>query len=36
MKSEEIFAANLYELGHMSERDYETYSNIFKAILLIC
>ena len=32
-EDKEIFAANLYELGHMSERDYETYSNIFKAML---
>ena len=32
-EDKEIFAANLYELGHMSKRDYETYSNIFKAML---
>ena len=32
-EDKEIFAANLYELGHMSERDYETYSNIFKSML---
>ena len=32
-EDKEIFAANLYELGHMSERDFETYSNIFKAML---
>jgi len=26
----EIFARNLYELGNMDKRDYETYSSLFK------
>jgi deoxyadenosine/deoxycytidine kinase len=30
----EIFARNLYEQGHMSERDYATYCSLYKAITL--
>ena len=26
----QIFAKNLYELGHMSKRDWDTYQNLFK------
>ena len=26
----QIFAKNLYEMGHMSKRDWETYQNLFK------
>ena len=26
----QIFAKNLYELGHMSKRDWETYQNLFR------
>ena len=29
----EIFAANLVELGHMSSRDFNTYSKLFNAML---
>jgi deoxyadenosine/deoxycytidine kinase len=28
----EIFAANLYKQGHMAERDYAAYRNLYKAI----
>lgn len=28
----EIFARNLYEQGRMSERDYETYSRLYRAV----
>ncbi|MCI0922318.1 deoxynucleoside kinase [Sphingobacterium rhinopitheci] len=28
-----IFAENLYDMGLMSERDFENYSNIFKSII---
>ncbi|MBN1633727.1 MAG: deoxynucleoside kinase [Ignavibacteria bacterium] len=29
----EIFAKNLYKLGRMSERDYETYNSLFKEMI---
>ena len=32
-EDKEIFATNLYELGHMSERDYQTYCNLFNTIV---
>ena len=32
-EDKEIFAANLVELGHMSERDFKTYSDLFRAML---
>ena len=32
-EDKEIFATNLYELGHMSDRDYKTYCNLFRAML---
>ena len=31
-EDKEIFATNLYELGHMSDRDYQTYCNLFNAM----
>ena len=32
-EDKEIFAANLLELGHMSDRDFETYCQLFSAML---
>jgi len=32
-EDKEIFATNLYELGHMSDRDYQTYCNLFNAMV---
>ena len=32
-EDKEIFATNLYELGHMSDRDYKTYCNLFSAMV---
>ena len=32
-EDKEIFATNLYELGHMSKRDYTTYCNLFSAMV---
>tara|TARA_Y100001970_G_scaffold245322_1_gene312248 strand:+ start:6906 stop:7526 length:621 start_codon:yes stop_codon:yes gene_type:complete len=32
-EDKEIFATNLYELGHMSERDYNTYCDLFNSML---
>ena len=32
-EDKEIFAANLVELGHMSDRDFKTYSELFNAML---
>ena len=32
-EDKEIFAANLLELGHMSDRDFKTYCELFNAML---
>ena len=32
-EDKEIFATNLYELGHMSDRDYKTYCSLFSAMV---
>ena len=32
-EDKEIFASNLVELGHMSDRDFKTYSELFSAML---
>ena len=32
-EDKEIFASNLLELGHMSDRDFKTYSDLFNAML---
>ena len=32
-EDKEIFATNLYELGHMSKRDYNTYCDLFNSML---
>ena len=32
-EDKEIFAFNLFQLGHLSKRDYETYCNLFNCII---
>ena len=32
-EDKEIFATNLYELGHMSKRDYKTYCELFNSMI---
>ena len=32
-EDKEIFATNLYELGHMSKRDYQTYCELFNSMI---
>ena len=32
-EDKEIFATNLYELGHMSKKDYNTYCELFNSII---